>query len=609
MIKHLDKYHDKLMQSSSGYKSWHEGDKYHIKNWILFGVTVLVTFFLINNTIKNIELSFVSAQTSTSIVSAQASGSISASPNPCIINTGSNACTSTISWTFSNTALTQINVSTDGGTGSYFSCGNQLSSQAPWIGLNTTYIFKLYAVSACGDNAALGSLLSQISVTGVAGISTRPPLYEPADGNAYFGFLVRTWDSTDPGDGDTRNFSTRYSDSIQYELGGKYPTLMYLPAIWQNNDGTMNNFSNELREITKFNNFNDHTVNPFIRWNAQTGWGNTDPVYKGINTKTINQGSLDAYIHQYAKDVKAYGKPIFINPICGEFNGNYAYNCSPLADTNLTKQDFISAWQRIVNIFNQEGVTNVAWVWNPNTFPPPPTNWGFDTDLTSYYPGDNYVDWVGADHYDYGSPSWMDPQYNFAVAHNKPFFLGEWGVRHSASNLTPVQAEKWLNDMFTYFESHPKIKAILYFNYNMNGPAQWDYTNQSKYTWLYNKQVNYLSNVNNFDHRLLAESGANFRATFATRISNPRYTSNLFGVISSPSPQPSTQKLKIGDRVKTTSKLNVRATPGGKRVGAQVKNSFGTIVSGPQTTTRDTWWNINYDNAPDGWSAENWLEK
>ncbi|MBU6414831.1 hypothetical protein KGQ34_01115 [Patescibacteria group bacterium] len=212
--------------------------------------------------------------------------------------------------------------------------------------------------------------------------------------------------------------------------------------------------------------------------------------------------------------------------ICGEFNGNWWRNCSPRANPVLTKQDFIDAWRRVVDIFRQEDATNVAWVWTPNSFPPPPADWGIDTDLENYYPGDNYVDWVGVDHYVYGPPSWMDPEYNFAVVHNKPFFLAEWGVRFN-TNLTPSQQQQWLNDMFDYFESHQKIKSIVYFNYNMNGPAQWN--PGANHAWLYNNQVNYVPNVNNSDSRLLAESGANFRGTFATRIGNPRYVSNLVG--------------------------------------------------------------------------------
>jgi hypothetical protein len=53
MVNHLDNLHEKLIQASKGYKSWHEGDEYHVKNWTLFGVAILVIVFLGYNTLYN----------------------------------------------------------------------------------------------------------------------------------------------------------------------------------------------------------------------------------------------------------------------------------------------------------------------------------------------------------------------------------------------------------------------------------------------------------------------------------------------------------------------------------------------------------------------------
>ena len=66
--------------------------------------------------------------------------------------------------------------------------------------------------------------------------------------------------------------------------------------------------------------------------------------------------------------------------------------------------------------------------------------------IAVYYPGDSYVDWAGADTYDYAPPSWLDSPYAFAVAHDKPFFIAEWGVRHSSSTLTPAEEQAWLGE-------------------------------------------------------------------------------------------------------------------------------------------------------------------
>ncbi len=75
---------------------------------------------------------------------------------------------------------------------------------------------------------------------------------------------------------------------------------------------------------------------------------------------------------------------------------------------------------------------------------------------------------------------------------------------------------------------------------------------------------------------------------------------------------PCSTKFQIGARVQVANEaengLNVRATPGGTLLGNQQKNALGTVIGGPEATTGYCWWNINYDAAPDGWSAENWLE-
>jgi len=312
------------------------------------------------------------------------------------------------------------------------------------------------------------------------------------------------------------------------ELGGKSPTFVAVVTVWQRGDGTAVHFSEHaLPFIRQFENFNGQMIVPFITWNAQTGFDVRN--YAGITTKTIVQSTLDEYIREYARAIKGYGKPVFIRPICAEFHvgGDLFPQCSPRVNPILTPQDFVTAWRRVVDIFRQEGATNVAWVWTPVTLVPPPFDRliNIDPNFESYYPGDDYVDWAGADHYDYGPPTLLDPLYNFAVAHNKPLFLAEWGVRSGFSRLKPTEQEQWLNAMFDYFESRPKIKAVVYSNFNGNfsHPA----SELPQHVFLYDNRVNYHPDVNDNDYRLLAESGANFRGTFATRIGNPRYISAL----------------------------------------------------------------------------------
>jgi hypothetical protein len=371
-------------------------------------------------------------------------------------------------------------------------------------------------------------LVCTASVGTAAGRPTRSAaggltrLLPPPDGKAYFGFSFRLWDSSDPAVGDSRPFDQRIQDSITNELAGKTPTFLNVWAGWQQqaNDGKrllpFSNWDNWISEVQGVTGTGAHSL-------LYLDWTLTDTTAQngGITTKDIASGALDEYIRQYARDLKSFADPVLIRLFGGEFNGSWWYGQSPRANPNLTPADFVAAWRRVVDIFRQVGAENVSFAWIPAVYPPTPVGW-VDPDITAYYPGNSYVDWVGADTGDVAPPDWLDSAYAFAISHAKPFFLAEFGVRHPSSTLTPAQEQAWLGSMFDYFESHPDIKAINYFNTNLR--TTWD---PSQAVYLDGGQVNYMPNVNDGDQRLLAESGANFRATYSTRIANPRYTSTI----------------------------------------------------------------------------------
>ena len=335
--------------------------------------------------------------------------------------------------------------------------------------------------------------------------------FEPPDGQVYFGFTYKLWDESPPSEnakwGDVRPFAERICDSVKFELNGKTPTFIKVQNLWPNP------FSAALADIEKIHVVLGPTVIPMLSWG----------ISPGITTKDITSGSLDRYITQYAQDVKAYGLPLFIKLICGEFNGSWWEACSPKANSSLTNQDFVDAWRRVVDIFKREGVTNVAWLWIPVAFPPAPQDMGRDPNWQAYYPGDEYVDWVGGDLNDWGKPRWLDPLYQFAIDHNKPFFLSEFAIRHENTMYTHRQRINWLKAMFDYFATHPQIKAISYYNYrNYPDPNP----SGSDHVFLYDGQVSYVPNVSDHDQRLIA-GGEDIRALFSSRIGDPRYVSTL----------------------------------------------------------------------------------
>ena len=69
------------------------------------------------------------------------------------------------------------------------------------------------------------------------------------------------------------------------------------------------------------------------------------------------------------------------------------------------------------------------------------------------------------------------------------------------------------------------------------------------------------------------------------------------------------QSLNLGDSVRTTDDVNVRATANGSLIGVQKLGATGVIVGGPTTSGGHVWWNINYTSGTDGWSSGEFLIK
>ncbi|HEY4516049.1 MAG TPA: hypothetical protein VJH67_02585 [Candidatus Paceibacterota bacterium] len=73
--------------------------------------------------------------------------------------------------------------------------------------------------------------------------------------------------------------------------------------------------------------------------------------------------------------------------------------------------------------------------------------------------------------------------------------------------------------------------------------------------------------------------------------------------------EPLSTKFTSGQKVQTNSNLNVRgsASVNGTLLGLQNTGSTGTVIGGGLFVGGYYWWNINYDNGVDGWSAESFL--
>ncbi|MDQ1503066.1 MAG: hypothetical protein QOD57_793 [Actinomycetota bacterium] len=221
-------------------------------------------------------------------------------------------------------------------------------------------------------------------------------------------------------------------------------------------------------------------------WDIQNGriplvsWGGADVIQ-------IVNGKYDAAIDAAAIRLGALGAPFFLRWFW-EPDGTRPSK----AGLSRTPDDYVKAWRYIHDRFAKAGNTNAVWVWCPVSldFYPPSGQTSTDPTLAPnhainqwgaqpYYPGDDVVDWMCADGYNWAPnkpgtryesfQELFQAFYNWSVPHNKPLMVGETGVQE----LQPGDKAKWLNAMHVSLTQHyPNIVAFLYFDtQNANGLA------------------------------------------------------------------------------------------------------------------------------------------
>ena len=195
----------------------------------------------------------------------------------------------------------------------------------------------------------------------------------------------------------------------------------------------------------------------------------------------IMRGKYDTYFARLAKDIKEYGKPVMFR-LNNEMNTDWT---SYSGIMNLLDPDiFTATWKRLYNVFIENGVDNVIWVWNPIADSCPYSGWGEDL---CYFPGFDYVQLLGGTNYEANNDrnlfkSFKD-RYGSLYEKNKNYFekwgmiIGEFacGSGGNASGELGRNRdlqEKWVKEMFDELNSETpapyaqQIKGLIWFNCN-----------------------------------------------------------------------------------------------------------------------------------------------
>ena len=140
--------------------------------------------------------------------------------------------------------------------------------------------------------------------------------------------------------------------------------------------------------------------------------------------KKISDGHYDHYLRSFASNVRNFRHPVVIG-FGHEMNGKWY----KWGFRHQSPASFVLAWQHIVNVFRRQGADNVTWLWTISSSVVPPNG----PPLGEYYPGDQYVTWVGLDGYYYKKTSTFTTVFGPAIGFirqitSKPILLAETGI-------------------------------------------------------------------------------------------------------------------------------------------------------------------------------------
>jgi Glycosyl hydrolase family 26 len=146
----------------------------------------------------------------------------------------------------------------------------------------------------------------------------------------------------------------------------------------------------------------------------------------------IAAGGYDRYLRSFADSVREFGQPVVIG--FGHEMNAYWYSWGY---RHLPAQTFVAAWRHIVTLFRHQGVYNVTWLWTiqadeKGTGP-----------IASWWPGAQYVTWVGIDGYYYRPSDTFATVFGETIAQvrmftTRPVLLSETAVGPGAGQARKI---------------------------------------------------------------------------------------------------------------------------------------------------------------------------
>ena len=204
----------------------------------------------------------------------------------------------------------------------------------------------------------------------------------------------------------------------------------------------------------------------WVPWNPDL----PDPASQtGFLMRDIAAGAHDGYIADIASEVAEWNGPIFIR-FAQEMNGTWY----PWGKHQNSPDEYVAAWRHVHQIFDEHGAGHVTWVWNVSEKNHPES-------LSLWYPGDDVVDWVAVDGYNWDAPQYWQaggntwrlldqvfrPSFddiNRFVPADKPRMIAETASNERGDD--PGKKAAWICDAYgrALPDALPEVRAVMWFD-------------------------------------------------------------------------------------------------------------------------------------------------
>jgi hypothetical protein len=247
---------------------------------------------------------------------------------------------------------------------------------APARSIVVAAVLMLAAVHTCGTDAR----------------EPAPPpamiVADPPAGKLYFGVF--------PGSRDGMGGDVTAADVAAFSrAAGKRPTWVYFCNNWYESPAFPESTASSIRANGSI---------PYIRLMLLSSRAIRcpDPVY---NLENILRGRFDPELRRWMQAARRFGSPLLaeygveVNGFWFPWNGLWNREGGAYEDA---VERFRKTYRHIIRIAREERAYNIRWVFHADPWDEPLDEWNH---FEHYYPGDEWIDWVGVSVYGRQAPS------------------------------------------------------------------------------------------------------------------------------------------------------------------------------------------------------------